>query len=88
VQGVRENKKREALPRDKTLWIASHRDSLTSIVNRTTLSRVGRQKNVGAQNIEAIRTKKWLDKGGQKMLRRKRKIVCLIGALIFLLFVC
>ena len=28
--GMRRNKKREVLPRDKTLWIASHRDSVIS----------------------------------------------------------
>jgi hypothetical protein len=33
------NKKGEALPRDKTLWIASHRDSIISLVNRIGLSR-------------------------------------------------
>jgi len=36
---MRRNKKREASPRDKTLWIASHRDSVITIVNRITLSR-------------------------------------------------
>jgi len=45
--GMRRNKKREALPRDKTLWIASHRDSVISIVNRISLSRGGEQaKNI------------------------------------------
>jgi len=33
------NKKGEALPRDETLWIASHRDSSISIANMHVLSR-------------------------------------------------
>lgn len=46
--GMRRNKKREALPRDKTLWIASHRDSVISIANRITLSR---ERFESAKNI-------------------------------------
>jgi len=39
LASMRKNRKREASPRDKTLWIASHRDSSTSIVNGIALSR-------------------------------------------------
>ena len=39
LASMRRNREREASPRDKTLWIASHRDSSTSIVNGITLSR-------------------------------------------------